>query len=66
MDDFLNYKLDIADKEFDLLVEWLRSLGFELQTEFEVQMVKPEEVQICPMADPTGQIEFISFVYIND
>lgn len=66
MNNVLDSKLDISNQEFDLLVEWLRSQGFEVQTEFEIQMAKPEDVPICPMSDPTGMIEFVSYVQTND
>lgn len=67
MEDFLNYKLDLSNKQFDSLVEWLKSLGLEVQTEFEVPMIKPEEVQICPLSDPDPTFLMYSpLIYTNN
>ena len=66
MDDFLNYKVDISNKDFYSLVEWLRSHGFSVQTEFEIPMVKAEDVQICPLSDPDSTIMFSPLVYTDN
>lgn len=67
MEDFLNYKLDLSNKQFDSLVEWLKSLGLEVQTEFEVPMIKSEDVQICPLSDPDPTFLMYSpLIYTNN
>lgn len=66
MENFFNYKLDLSNKQFNSLVEWLRSLGLEVQTEFEIPMVKPEDVQICPLSDPDSTVMFSPFIYTNN
>lgn len=57
-----DYKLDLTNQQFDSLVEWLRSLGLEVQTEFEIPIVKPEDVQICPLSDPDSTIMYINLI----
>lgn len=66
MDDFINYKVDISNKDFDILVEWLRSHGFDVQVVSEVPQVKAEDVQMCPMPDPDSTIMFSPLVYTDN
>jgi hypothetical protein len=51
---FLNYNLDLNNNEMDSLVDWLRSLGLNVQTEFEVPMV--DDIEVHPMSPPTGKL----------
>lgn len=58
MNEPFDYKLDLTNQQFESLIEWLRSIGLEVQTEFEPPMVKPEDVQVCPMSDPDSTIMY--------
>ena len=57
-----DYKLDLTNQQFESLVEWLRSIGLEVQTEFELPMVKAEDVQVCPMSEPDSTIMYSNLI----
>ena len=52
--------LDIDQKETDQFFIWLKTMGLNPQWVESVQLVKSEDIKVCPMGPSNNQIYYAS------